>query len=126
MVRINKTLSIDHEVLGKYVEAVGHRHESDDIEVYMRSRIEEYEKIRNLSNNNSNGVISNDSNQSLMLEKKKIVIDVLNMDKSELNRDLRRISDIRELGRIQGNASMVRSVAKTRIQELRWTNGQVR
>jgi len=118
MVRINKTFSIDHEILRKYVEVVGHRHESDDIETYMNSVVKESEKIRSLSDANSNGVINDDSNRSIMLENK-IVIDVLNMDKSELNRDLRRISDIQELGRIQGNANMVRSVAKTRIHELR-------
>jgi hypothetical protein len=118
MVRINKTFSIDHEVLSKYRETVGYRHESDDIEAYMRSRVEESEKIKALSDANSNRVINDDSSQSVTLENK-IVIDVSNMDKSELNRALRRINNVRELGRIQGNANMVRLVAKTRIQELR-------
>jgi hypothetical protein len=48
MVRTNSTFSIDHEIKASYYEIVGHRHASDDLEAYMKSVVEEKDKIKNL------------------------------------------------------------------------------
>ena len=128
MVKTNATYSIDHEIKTNFQKMLG-RNTSNDLEAYMKSRLEEAEKIKNIvapdqgttnlnselsGNFNSN---SNDKNV-VTLQQEKIVLDVLNMDKPELSATVEKLDDKQTLGKVQGNAHMVESIAKTRIQRL--------
>jgi hypothetical protein len=132
LVRTNSTYSIDHEIKARYYAAVGHRHASDDLEAYMKSRAEEYEKIKNMvapdqgtTTTNLNSDISNfnskTNNKSVTLqqEKEKIGLDVLNMSKPELNINIDKLENKTVLCRVKANAHMVETIANTRIQSMR-------
>jgi hypothetical protein len=129
LVRINATFSIDHEVKAAYIQIVGNRHASDDLEEYMKSRVEEWEKIKNLvapdqRTTNINSDLSsnfelNSNLKSVTVHQEKNKLDVLNMSKPELSATIDKIEDIQTLARAKGNAHTVVTIAKTRIQRLR-------
>jgi hypothetical protein len=129
MVRIAATYHIDHEIKAKFQEILGKGNTSNDLEQYMKSVIDEKEKIKNflvvpdqettnipseLSSSNSNSNL-----KSVTLQHEGITLDVLNTPKSELSVNLERIDDIKALGRVQGTAHMVETIARIRIQKLR-------
>ena len=130
MVKTNATYSIDHEIKTNFQKMLG-RNTSNDLEAYMKSRLEEAEKIKNIvapdqgtttnlnselsGNYNSN---SNDKNV-VTLQQEKIELDVLNMSKPELSATIEKLDDRQTLGKVQGNAHMVETIAKTSIQKLK-------
>lgn len=129
MVRVNSTFSIDHEIKAKYQELIGKGNTSNDLEQYMKSVVEEKEKIKNMAvpnqgttNNLTSELCNSNSNsnlKSVTLQQEIITLDVLNTSKPELSATIDNINDIQTLGKVQGTAHMVEAIAKTRIQKLR-------
>ena len=124
--------SIDHEIKAKYMKIIGHRNMSNDVEEYMKSRVEEYEKIKNIvapdqgTTNNSNSASSNfnsNSNlKSVTIQQEKendITLDVLNDSKIDLSLNIDKIDNKTVMCKIKANAHMVETIANTRIQRMR-------
>ena len=131
MVKTNATYSIDHEIKTNFQKMLG-RNTSNDLEAYMKSRLEEAEKIKNIvapdqgtTNTDLNSELSGNFNSNsndknvVTLQQEKIELDVLNMDKPELSTTIEKIDDKPTLGKIQGNAHMVEIIVKTRLQKLK-------
>jgi hypothetical protein len=130
MVKVNSTYSIDHEIKINFQKMIG-RNTSNDLEAYMKSRLEEAENIKNIvapyqgttDLNSESASFNSDSNlKSVTIKQEKITLDVLNMSKAELSVTIDKIGDLQTMGKVQANAHMVEGIAKTRMKKLRQEN----
>ena len=124
--------SIDHVIKARYMKIIGHRNMSNDVEEYMKSRVEEYEKIKNrvapdqgTTNNNadsSSNFNSHSNLKSVTIQREKnndITLDVLNDSKIDLSLNIDKIDNKTVMCKVKANAHMVETIANTRIQRMR-------
>jgi hypothetical protein len=130
LVRINTIFSIDHEIKARYAKIIGHRNMSNDVEEYMKSRVEEYEKIKNIvapnqgtttNNSESSNFNSNSNLKSVIMQQENITLDLLNDSKIDLSLNTNKLENKTLLCKVKANAHMVESIANTRIQRIRMT-----